>query len=83
MDLEFKTQEELFTRVKPALHAKLQELRRLNFQEVTEQDLWHFLATSKWKKSKNLMLSDIVNDIMHIDNQKLNLYLKKQIDEEV
>ena len=83
MDLEFKTQEELFKRVKPALHAKLQELRRLNFQEVTEQDLWHFLATSKWKKSKNLMLSDIVNDIMHIDNQKLNLYLKKQIDEEV
>ena len=39
MDYTFNTKEELYTRVKPALSAKLQELRRLNYSKITEEDI--------------------------------------------
>lgn len=83
MDFEFSTQKELYERVKPALHAKLQELKRLNYQDITEIDIWKYLAEIKWKKSRNLMLSDIVSDIIHVDNNQLDTYLKNKNKEEV
>lgn len=83
MDFEFSTQKELYDRVKPALHAKLQELKRLNYNEVQEIDIWKYLIEVKWKRSKNLMLSDIVSDIIHVDNYKLSTYLKNKNKEEV
>ena len=76
MDLSFKTQEELYIRVRPALNAKLQELRRLNYPNITEEDIWSYLSEVKWTKSKGLMLSDIVSDIIHIDNRRLAKYLE-------
>lgn len=83
MNSEFHTQKELYDRVKPALHAKLQELKRLNYNEIQELDIWQYLIETKWKRSKNLMLSDIVSDIIHVDNHKLSTYLKNKIKEEV
>ena len=77
MNYGFNTQEELFIRVRPALHSKLEELKRLNFPNINEKDIWNYLSEVKWQKSKNLTLSDIVSDIMHIDNNKLNRYVKE------
>ena len=74
----FNTKEELYTRVKPALSAKLQELRRLNYSKITEEDIWSYLSEVKWSKSKGLMLSDIVSDIIHVDNKKLEEYIKNR-----
>ncbi len=78
MEFTFNTKEELYIRVKPALNAKLQELRRLNFNNITEEDIWNYLSFSKWSKSHNLMLSDIVSDIIHVDNRKLDEYIKNK-----
>lgn len=83
MDYDFKTQEELYIRVKPALHAKLQELKRLNYKGIKETDIWEYLVEVKWKKAKNLMLSDIVSDIIHVDNKRLDMYLKNKTKIEV
>ncbi|MCI8347577.1 MAG: hypothetical protein HFJ12_06520 [Bacilli bacterium] len=83
MDFEFHTQKELYDRVKPALHAKLQELKRLNYNGIQELDIWRYLIEIKWKSSKNLMLSDIVSDIIHVDNHKLSTYIKSKNKEEV
>lgn len=83
MDFEFSTQKELYDRVKPALRAKLEELRRLNYIGINESDIWKYLAEVKWKKSQNLMLSDIVSDILHVDNKRLQKYLKEKTVEEV
>lgn len=77
MDFSFNTKEELFVRVRPALNAKLQELRRLNYYNITEMDIWNYLSENKWSKTKNLSLSDIVSDIMHLDNNRLDSYVKK------
>lgn len=78
MEFTFNTKEELYIRVKPALSAKLQELRRLNFKNINEDDIFNYLSINKWAKSHNLALSDIVSDIIHVDNKKLDEFVKKQ-----
>lgn len=76
MNYTFNTKEELYFRIKPALSAKLQELRRLNYSKIKEEDIWEFLTNIKWSKAKGLMLSDIVSDIIHVDNKKLSNYVE-------
>ena len=78
MDYGINTQEELYKRVRPALHAKLEELNRLNFSNIKEIDIWNYLKEVKWSKAKDLMLSDIVSDIIHLDNRRLNKYLEEK-----
>lgn len=77
MDINFNSSEELFKRVKPAIHAKIEELKRLNFKNVKDIDIWNYLIEEKWKNGNNLALSDIVNDIINLDNKRFNEYLKK------
>ena len=82
MDYEFSSKEELFQRVKPALNAKVGELHRFGYTYINQMDVWNYLIENKWIKSKDLMLSDIVNDILHTDNKKIDTYLKSKITDE-
>ena len=75
MDYDFKTKEELYIRVRPALHAKLEELKRLNYPNIKEEDIFNYLSIVKWSKSNNLALSDIVSDIIHLNPKILNSYI--------
>ena len=77
MNNEFNTKEELFNRVKPALKIKEKDLIKLGYSNITGLDVWNYLIESKWSKSKNLVLSDIVDDILNVDVEALNDYLKK------
>ena len=72
MDFQFSSQEELYQRVKPAINAKVVELHRLGFSYIVDVDIWNYLIETKWKKSRNLVLSDIVSDILHVNNKKLD-----------
>ncbi len=71
MDYQFQSLRELYQRVRPALRAKEVEFHRLGFLKIHEMDIWNYLLEDKWKKGKNLMLSDIVSDIMNLECQKL------------
>ena len=82
MDYEFSSKEELFQRVKPALNAKVGELHRFGYTYINQMDVWNYLIENKWMKSRDLMLSDIVNDILHTDNKKIDTYLKEKITDE-
>lgn len=75
MDIKFNSQEELYNRVKPALNAKLQELHRLGFSYITIDDIWNYLKETKWIKGKDLTLSDIVSNIIHVDNNQLDEFV--------
>ena len=75
MDIKFNSQEELYGRVKPALNAKLQELHRLGFSYITIDDIWNYLKETKWIKGKDLTLSDIVSNIIHVDNNQLDEFV--------
>lgn len=79
MDYEFSSKEELYQRVGPALRAKVCELQRLGFGYIQEIDVWNYLIETKWCKSRNLMLSDIVNDILHARYEKIDEFLKAKI----
>ncbi len=78
MEVVFQTEKELYERVKPALHAKLEELKRLNFKDIHEYEIWQYLKKCVWVNKKNLTLSDIVQDIIHLDHKKINLYLQNK-----
>ena len=67
MDYEFESQRDLFLRVKPALKAKIAELKRLGYTKIKEDDIWNFLIEKKWKNGKDLMLCDIVDDILNTE----------------
>lgn len=78
MNLEFSSLNELYERVKPALSAKEVEFHRLGYSDVHGIDIWNYLIEVKWKKGKNLMLSDIVSDIMNCDIKKANNYFEEK-----
>lgn len=79
MDYEFSSKEELFQRVKPALKAKINEFHRMGYDYVQEIDVWNYLIETNWSKSKDLMLSDIVSDILHVKIKKIDEYLKDKM----
>lgn len=76
MDITFNTKDDLYQRLYPALHAKRMELERLGFSYIKEQNIWDYLSFNIWKNSKNLMLSDMVEDILHLDNKKIDSFVK-------
>ena len=79
MDNGFKSVEDLYKRVLPALRSKVKELIREKTTYVKEEDIWNFLVESKWKNSIGLELSDIVDDILNVNNDKLKSYVKSKI----
>jgi len=79
-EFEFKSKEELYKRVTPALRAKKQELTRLGYSYIKEEDIWNYLISVRWQKAHNLMLSDIVSDIIHVNNKQIDEFLKGKLE---
>ena len=79
MDITFNNVEELYKRIRPALRTKVKELLKNNIMYVKEEDIWNFLVENRWKEAKNLELSDIVDDILNIENDKLALYVQTKM----
>ncbi len=77
--IEFKTVEELYKRVSPALYSKLKEIKRLGYTLVTEKDIWNYLVDNEWKNRTNLELYDLISDIMNADNYKINDYVVSKL----
>ncbi len=75
-DLSFSNVKDLALRVRPALNTKRKELTRLGYSNITNNDIWRFLVATKWLTSKDITLADIVDDILHVDNNKLNIYIE-------
>lgn len=76
LEYEFNTLEELYNRVKPALHSKKIEFIRLGYSNINEIDIWNYLK-DKWKNSINLTLSDIVDDILNTSCEIINSYYEE------
>ncbi len=67
MKIEFKDVKELYKRVLPALKLKKRLLLKKGIN-VSENDIFEYLAKKKWSKGFNLSLNDIVNDIINADD---------------
>ena len=77
--IEFKSIEELYNRVKPALYSKVKELRGLGYKNIHEEDIWNYLVETNWKKKHDLQLCDLINDILFASNIEINNYVTSKI----
>lgn len=67
MDIEFKDIKELYKRVGPALRVKRRILLKKDIKK-SEKEIFEYLAKEKWSKGIDLTLSDIVSDIINVDD---------------
>lgn len=65
--MEYKNQLELYQKLVPVFKVKERLINISQNNDVTINDIWHYLAINKWRNSINLTLADIVNDIINID----------------
>lgn len=77
--IEFSSLKQLYDRVEPALYSKCKELKRLGFKYITEKDVWNYLAEKEWKDKTNLELHELISDILHTDNYKINDYVLEKL----
>jgi len=78
-DIEFKSVFDLYSRVKPALNTKLKELKREKYDYIKEEDIWNYLIKNKWSEADGLVLCDVVDDILHADNKKIDNFIKDNL----
>ncbi|HHT38649.1 MAG TPA: hypothetical protein GXZ95_04460 [Mollicutes bacterium] len=77
--MEFKNLSELYSRIKPALISKKSDLKRVGINYVKEEDIWNYLKETKWVRTSNLSLSEMVSDIFNVDNYAIEKYVKTNI----
>ncbi len=67
----------LYKRITPALNTKVRELKKNNIDYIRNEDIWNFLQKYKWKNN-NPSLDMMVDDILNLDNSKLDYYVKEK-----
>ena len=80
-NIEFKSIDELYNRVLPALYSKAKEIKNAGYKLINERDIWNYLVNSSWKKRNDLELNDLVSDILHCDNYRINEYVMDKLNE--
>lgn len=78
MDPEFGSLKELYNRVKPALQTRVSEMHRMGYSYIKEEDIWNYLKEIKWKKSNDLSLHEMINDILNTDDVLIDSYFKNK-----
>jgi len=76
---KFKTVDDLYNTILPALKSRLQDLHNQKYVMLTCDDIWNYLVESKWTSSENLELSTMVDDIMNVDGYLVSEYLKEYL----
>ena len=83
MDIEFNNVQELYERLIPALNTKVTELKRNDLDYIKIEDIWNYLKDSKWVGANNLLLYQMVDDILNLDNNEIDEYVKEEIRKKV
>ncbi len=83
MDIEFSDIKELYQRLTPALNTKVTELKRNDLDYIKVEDIWNYLKITKWKSANNLLLYQMVDDILNLDNDEIDEYVKGEIRKKV
>ncbi len=67
-EIVFKSQQELYDRLKPALRSKRKMLSNSGYKNLKEKDIWDCMRNVVWVSSSGLELCDMVDDILHTEN---------------
>lgn len=76
--MEYRSQEELYQGLIPALDVKVRFIKRRYFLNIQRKDIWNYLKENKWKNSLDLTLGDMVHDIIHTDNDMIIRYVRER-----
>lgn len=79
MDLELDNSLLLYKRLTPCLNCKLNELIKCNMDYIKKGDIWNYLLTNKWNDNKKITLGEMVDDILNLDNDKLDRFVKEKL----
>ena len=82
-EFKFKSLEELYRKLLPALRTKVADLRRSNVLWVKEIDIWNYLKVLYWRNKKDLTLGEMVNDILSTTNEELIKFVNSEDYDEV
>ena len=78
-EIKFKSLQELYERILPALKSKTREIPKKGMDYIHEEDIWNYLKTYKWTSSRSLDLGDMVNDIFNIEERELDSFVKNEL----
>ena len=80
-NMEYNSEKELFKSLRGAFKVKNRMIKD-EYNHIKMIDIWNYLKINKWSKTKNLSLSEMVNDIIDVDIIKVDLFLKEYINKE-
>ena len=49
-EIKFKSLNELYERIRPALKSKVRELKKKGYDYIHEEDIWNYLKNYKFKR---------------------------------
>ena len=75
--MEYKSEKELYQSLRGAFNVKLRMIKD-NYDYIKSIDIYNYLKITKWCKATNLSISEMVNDIISIDIQKVDEYIKEK-----
>ena len=78
-NIKFNSLEELYNRLLPAMETKVNELKLNRIKYINVDDIWEYLKKNKWCKSKDLTLSECVDDILNTSDAEYKRYLKNKL----
>lgn len=64
----FKTIEELYQRVLPALRIKVKDMKLEKLALIDEKSLWDYFCNKKWRIQKSITLGEMIDDILNTDS---------------
>lgn len=65
--MEFTSQYQLYKSLLPAFQVKKRLMQYSKHKDITNEDIWKYLINNKWRQTKGLTLSEMVNDIITLD----------------
>lgn len=78
-NIKFNNLQELYNRLLPAMETKVNELKLNGISYINVDDIWNYLKKYKWSKSKNLTLSECVDDILNTNDDEYRKYIKTKM----
>lgn len=80
--MEYSSQEELFKTLTGAFNVKIRMCQD-KYRYIKKEDIWNYLKLNKWCKDIDLSLSEMVNDIINVDIEKVDIYVKEHMNREI
>lgn len=77
--VSFNSIEDLYKRLLPAMKTKISELKRDGFNFIECLDIWNYCIENIWKNKRDLRIYEMVDDILNIDNLKLEMFTRRNI----